>query len=114
MIEETRKETFDAVERLHWEAMASEWEGDKARILRAMAGSGPELLDMTRASVRPETSRVHDSTSAVAGSALNATELAFAEEVTGYNAALNAGGIKPNLVDKFAGLFPEEQVRRQS
>ena len=34
VIEETRKETFDHVERLHWDAMEQEWEMDKQRILQ--------------------------------------------------------------------------------
>jgi hypothetical protein len=53
VIEETRRETFDHVEKMHWDAMASEWEGDKRRILQALntgplQGQAADLLDITR------------------------------------------------------------------
>lgn len=38
--------------------------------------------------------------------------MAYAEEVTKYNGAITSGGgygIKPNLVEKFSALFPEER-----
>ena len=116
VIEETRRETFEHVERMHWDAMAAEWEGDKKRIMQAIStaggGGGQDLLDMTRSMLRTETSRVHDSTlhGGAVRSALDHTELAFAEEVARYNSAVTAGGsARPDLVEKFRALFPEEK-----
>ena len=51
-------------ERQHWEAMASEWEADKKRILHALGGSGniSDQSDLGWSLTRPEVSRLHDST----------------------------------------------------
>ncbi len=39
MIEETRHDTFESAERQHWDAVSSEWEADKMRILTALSGA---------------------------------------------------------------------------
>ena len=39
VMEETRQETFAQAERRHWEAVSSEWEGEKKRLLQAMGGA---------------------------------------------------------------------------
>ena len=117
VIEETRRETFDRVEKLHWEAMSQEWELDKKRILNALggssgggAGNASDLMDISR-SVRPELSRVHDSTLHGVRSTLDHAEVAYADQVTRYNEAVTSGShsLKPDLLEKFADLFPEER-----
>ena len=46
-------------------------------------------------------------------SALDHVELSYAEEVSKYNGVVTSSGggygIKPNLVEKFSALFPEEK-----
>jgi hypothetical protein len=62
--------------------------------------------------LRAESSRIHDSTlhGGVTRSALDHVEVAFAEEVARYNTSVTAGGgIRPDLVEKFKALFPEEK-----
>ena len=38
-------QTFEEVERHHWESMSSEWEREKQKILNALVGPGQDLLD---------------------------------------------------------------------
>ena len=133
VIEETRRDTFEHVEKMHWDAMAAEWDVDKRRILQALTSatgaSGSDLLDVTRSMLRAETSRIHDSTMHMGGgmggggrtggppvsvrSPLDHVEIAYAEQVVRYNAvavSVSAGGTpKPDLLGKFRALFPEEK-----
>ena len=39
VIEETRRDTFEHVERMHWDAVAAEWDADKKRILQALTSA---------------------------------------------------------------------------
>ena len=39
VIEETRRDTFEHVERMHWDAVAAEWDADKRRILQALTSA---------------------------------------------------------------------------
>ncbi len=100
VLEETRRETFEQAERMHWETASAEWEAAKRDILQAMgAGVGESASatgDVAR-SLRPELSRLHESTlhqppppGALSNvhSSLDAAEVAYAVEVTAYNAAL--------------------------
>ena len=115
VIEETRKETFDNVERIHWDSMAEEWEADKQRIMQALNGTGSagptttDFVDLVQAS------RIHDSTHHVVRSSLDQVERVFAEEVTKYNSAVVAGS-RPaaDLVNRFGALFQEDRDREIS
>ena len=103
VIEETKRDTFENAERLHWESTLNEWEEEKQRILNDLAGSvcGSDLsqnLTIRSASGPTGTvSRVHDSTLGVR-SPLDATEMAYASKVTAYNEAIVKGGLRPCLV----------------
>jgi len=114
LLEETKKETAEAVERLHWEAVAQEWEADKQRILSAVMGSGgadPGLADLTL-STRTDMTRQHDSV--LGTSSLNHTELQYAKKVVAYNEAVSGGGVKPDLFSSFSSLFPEDSEQEIS
>jgi len=107
LLEETKKDTQETMEKLHWEAVYREWENDKQRILSAVAGGGadPGLADLTIS--KGDITRVHDS--ALAGrSSLSSLELQYSKKVIEYNQIIAAGGIKPDLLNSFASLFPEE------
>ena len=39
VIEETRRDTFEHVEKMHWDAVAAEWDVDKRRILQALTSA---------------------------------------------------------------------------
>lgn len=109
VIEETRKDTFESAEKQHWEAVSSEWEADKQRILGALAGTEASASDLSQSIlVRTETSRVHESTLGTR-SALDAVEMAYAQQVGLYNEDLARGGLRPNLTNKLSSLFPEER-----
>jgi len=108
LLEETKKETAETVERLHWEAVAQEWEADKQRILSAVMGSGgadPGLADITL-TARADVTRHADSV--LGTSSLNHVELQYAKKVVAYNEAVSGGGVKPDLLASFASLFPED------
>ncbi|VDI79073.1 Hypothetical predicted protein, partial [Mytilus galloprovincialis] len=45
VIEQTRKNTFDEVERRHWECMENEWEREKQKILNSLRGLGQDTVD---------------------------------------------------------------------
>ncbi len=102
VIEETRRDTFEQVERAHWEAASAEWEAAKRDVLQAMGAAAASSASSAQGGgdLRTEVSRLHESTlrhsvassSAVGGglsrSSLDAAEVAYAAEVSAYNAAV--------------------------
>ena len=115
VIEETRRDTFENAERLHWESTLGEWETEKQRILNDLAGGvcGSEISHglFTSAGAAVPTgslSRIHDSTLGVR-SPLDATEMAYSSKVIAYNEAIIKGGLRPDLIKEFSQLFPEEK-----
>ena len=38
-------QTFEEIERRHWESMSNEWEREKQKILNALIGQGQDVLD---------------------------------------------------------------------
>jgi nuclear pore complex protein Nup93 len=109
LLEETKRETVERLQARHWEAVAREWELDKARILSAVAGGGgADMAELSLAREVSQVSRVHDSTLAGA-SALSQPELLYARAVVDYNTTVAAGGVRPDLLANFAGLWSEEK-----
>ena len=113
VIEETRRDTFENSERLHWESTLSEWEMEKQRILNDLAGGvcGSEMSNnlLSGTSAPKSTfSRIHDSTLGVR-SPLDSTEMAYAAKVMAYNESIVKGGLRPDMVKQFSQLFPEEK-----
>lgn len=90
--------------------MASEWEADKKRILHALGGSGSfgDQSDMSWSLIRPESSRLHESTLAVRSS-LDHMESIYANAITTYNATVTSGGPKPVLTESLSRLFSEDR-----
>ncbi|XP_023321821.1 nuclear pore complex protein Nup93 [Eurytemora carolleeae] len=107
LLEETKKETQETMEKLHWDSVYREWETDKQRILAAVAGGGadPGLADLTIA--RGEITRLHD-TNLGGKSSLSNLELQYAKKVVQYNQTVALGGVRPDLMGSFKSLFPEE------
>ncbi|XP_040572118.1 nuclear pore complex protein Nup93 [Lepeophtheirus salmonis] len=106
LIEETRQETLNNGDRLHWESLASEWESDKQRILNALLVGGSDLADIT-SGMKPEIqTRVHDP---VSPTSLDATEMKYAKKIEEYNVLVSSGSVKPSLVHKFLSIYPEEE-----
>lgn len=102
VIEETKKNSFAMVDKLHWETMFNDWEVEKQKILQSLlgdSGAGDTLL----LDVEPECS-ILDATSGGGGgatsrSSLDAVEILFAKQVSAYNDAVVQGGVRPNLMD---------------
>ena len=83
MIEETRHDTFDSAERQHWEAVSSEWEADKMRILTALTGANTSS-DATESFLpRKEATRIHETTLGTR-SCMDSVEMAYASKVGQY------------------------------
>ena len=123
LLEETKKETVESVTARHWDAVAREWERNKAKILSAVAGGGGAGSDMSELSLARDMSssfvtRSRDMSSTVAGrepgatlttSSLSHHELLYARAVVTYNSSVASGGVKPDLLKLLASLFSEER-----
>ncbi|XP_041375379.1 nuclear pore complex protein Nup93-like isoform X2 [Gigantopelta aegis] len=96
VIEQTRKHTFDEVERRQWECLENEWEREKQKILNTL-GSGLEGIEFQQ-----ETDTfLSDTTLNQGRSSLDHIEMAYARQVYVYNEQILEGNIRPNLVDMF-------------
>ena len=62
VIEETRHDTFESAERQHWDAVSSEWEADKMRILTALSGANASEAATESFLPRKEQTRIHETT----------------------------------------------------
>ncbi|XP_052062169.1 nuclear pore complex protein Nup93-like [Mytilus californianus] len=109
VIEQTRKNTFDEVERRHWECMENEWEREKQKILNSLRGLGQDTVDF-----QPESeSFLAEPVSIQGRSNLDNIEMAYARQVYVYNEHVVAGSIRPNLGDMFldvARTIDDKQV----
>ena len=109
LLEETKRETVERLQTRHWEAVSKEWELDKQRILSAVSGGGgADMAELSLAREVSTVSRLHDTTLSGA-SCLSHTELLYARTVVTYNTAVAGGGVRPDLLADFAGLFSEEK-----
>ncbi|KAF0314261.1 Nuclear pore complex protein Nup93 [Amphibalanus amphitrite] len=95
VIEQSRKETFEAVDRAHYEAFSSCWELAKHRLLSTLAPSGHDLLDVT---LQPELSVSSSSGAAGVRSTLTAQEKAYVDTIAKYIEQLSSDGPRPDLV----------------
>ena len=122
MLEETKKESVEAVTSRHWDCVTREWERDKARILAAVAGGGGggAGADMTELSLARDlstsfVSRTRDqnvtstTTRDLVTSALSHHELVYARAVVTYNSTVAGGGVKPDLMALLADLWSEDR-----
>lgn len=115
LLEETKKETMENLSNKHWDAVAREWEADKARILAAVAGGGgQDMSDLSLARDMTSVTRTHESTlsrthDTVIASTLSQHELLYARAVVTYNSAVASGGIRPDLMENLSGLFSEDR-----
>ena len=102
VIEETRKDTFEAAERLHWES--TEWDKIKRQILEDLSGF-PDTGAMIQESFSV-TSKLHDN-----ASNLNHLETAYARQVTEYNQSAGKRGLLSDAVEIFSSPFKEDVDR---
>ncbi|XP_005108355.1 nuclear pore complex protein Nup93 [Aplysia californica] len=97
VIEQTRKNTFEEVERRQWECMENEWEREKQKILNSLLGSGQESFEFQQ---DPELLMTESELSG-GRSSLDHIEMAYARQVFVYNEHVIENGILPSLVDMF-------------
>ncbi|XP_055890475.1 nuclear pore complex protein Nup93-like isoform X2 [Biomphalaria glabrata] len=97
VIEQTRKNTFEEVDKNNWESMENEWEKEKQKILNSLLGSGLESFEFQQ---DPEMI-ISDSLLNQGRSSLDHIEMAYAREVFVYNEHVIDNGILPSLVDMF-------------
>ncbi|KAK3777041.1 hypothetical protein RRG08_008893 [Elysia crispata] len=98
VIEQTRKNTFEGVERRQWECMENEWERDKEKILNSLLGSGPDSFQFQQ----DLEMSVPDGQLSLGRSSLDHAEMAYARQVFVYNEHVIENGILPSLIDMFA------------
>ncbi|GFR90684.1 nuclear pore complex protein Nup93 [Elysia marginata] len=98
VIEQTRKNTFEGVERRQWECMENEWERDKQKILNSLLGSGPDSFQFQQ----DFEMSVPDGQLSQGRSSLDHAEMAYARQVFVYNEHVIENGILPSLTDMFA------------
>ena len=78
------------------------------RILTALTGANASS-DATESFLpRKEATRIHETTLGTR-SCMDSVEMAYASKVGQYNEAITRGGLKPNMADNLASLFPEEK-----
>lgn len=94
IMEQTKKRTFDEVEKRHWACISGEWERDKQKILNALVSAGSTDVVFAR---EPETS--YGPTAS--GFGLNSEERAFAMELYKYNEEVLLGSSKRDLLSMF-------------
>ena len=115
LLEETKKESVEAVTSRHWDCVTREWERDKARILAAVAGGGGGAgADMTELSLardlstsfvsRTRDQNVTSTARDLVTSALSHHELVYARAVVIYNSTVAEGGVKPDLMVLLADI----------
>ena len=107
VIEETRHDTFESAERQHWEAVSSEWEADKMRILTALSGANASEVSDNFVP-RKETTKIHETTLGIRSS-MDAVEMSYASQIGRFNEMVTQGGLKPNLGENLSSLFPEDK-----
>ena len=86
VIEETRRDTFEAAEKLHWAATLNEWDATKRQVLEDLSGI-PDVMGATANAFASavEVTRVHENTSILGSrvgcraSNLNHLEMAYAK-----------------------------------
>ena len=95
IMEQTKKKTFDEVDRRHWACTVGEWEREKQKILNALVNAGHTEVNF----IQEPDNILGPSTS---GFGLSSEERAFAAELYKYNEAVLSGSSKTNLVSMFS------------
>lgn len=76
----------------------SEWRDEKVKLMNALIGPSQNWIDIRKG---PEQTILNETVSNT-DSALTSHEIAYAKEVFDYNKCLLEGGLRPNLIQKFA------------
>lgn len=104
VIEDSKRHTFDTVEKMFWERLEDDWEHEKQRILNSLLGAGKQAL-----SFPSDASRLEEFNITKGRSSLTAVEMTFARQIYAANEAL-IEGLKPNYSEllKQVGLKADD------
>ncbi|XP_031627562.1 nuclear pore complex protein Nup93-1-like [Contarinia nasturtii] len=101
VIEEVHKNSYLSAQNQKWEHILSDWKQEKIKLMNALIGPSQNWIELVRKG--PEQTVLNESI-ARGKSNLNNQEMAYACEVYEYNKLVIAGGLRPNLVEKFSKI----------
>lgn len=93
-------QSTEAANTRKWTHIMSEWRDEKVKLMNALIGPSQNWIDIRKG---PEQTILNETVSNT-DSALTSQEIAYAKEVYDYNKCLLEGGLRPNLIQKFAKL----------
>lgn len=100
VIEEVHKNSYLTAQHQKWEHILSDWKQEKIKLMNALIGPSQNWIDIRKG---PEQTVLNEST-ARGKSNLSSQEMAYACEVYEYNKLVIAGGLRPNLVERFSKI----------
>ncbi|XP_055914053.1 nuclear pore complex protein Nup93-1-like [Eupeodes corollae] len=108
VIEEVHKNSYQSAQKQKWEHIKADWRQEKLKLLNALIGPSQNWIDIQKI---PEQTILNETSGS--RSCLNHIEMAYAREVCEYNALVNKGALRPNLVQKFAKIaenFEDQKI----
>lgn len=93
-------QSTEAANARKWSHIMSEWRDEKVKLMNALIGPSQNWIDIRKG---PEQTILNE-TVGNTDSTLTSQEIAYAKEVYDYNKCLLEGGLRPNLIQKFAKL----------
>lgn len=100
VIEEVHKNSYISAQNQKWDHILSDWKQEKIKLMNALIGPSQNWMDIRKG---PEQTVLNE-TVARGKSNLNNQEMAYACEVYEYNKLVIAGGLRPNLVERFSKI----------
>lgn len=104
VIEESKRITFEQASSNYWLSLQNQWEREKTKILNTLTSNAKEILDITLS--ESDMSRI-ESLDMKSRSAMDATQMAYAKELTEYNDQIILGGSRSNLSERFCSMAKE-------
>lgn len=110
VIEEVHKNSYITAQSHKWEHIIGDWKLEKIKLMNALIGPSQSWIDIRKG---PEQTILNESTNRVKSN-LCSQEMAYACEVYEYNKSVIAGGLRPNLVERFSKISTQfnDMVRR--
>ena len=93
IIEDSKRQTFESIEKMFWESLEDDWEREKQKILNSLLGAGKQAM-----SFPADSSRLEDFNVLKGRSSLSAIEMTYARQIYVANEAVIQGQ-KPNYID---------------
>lgn len=100
VIEEVHKNSYLSAQNQKWEHILNDWKQEKIKLMNALIGPSQNWIDIRKG---PEQTVLNEAI-ARGKSNLSSQEMAYACEVYEYNKLVIAGGLRPNLVERFSKI----------